>query len=57
MTDPDKTKGEVAPDDSWCEPPTRKGKGVSLGWAEPDDPIYTNAGWNFIIGKNLNPKS
>jgi hypothetical protein len=34
--------------------PQRKGKGVSLGWAKPDDPIYTG-GWNFIMGKNLNP--
>ena len=23
----------------------------------PDnDPIYTNAGWNFLMGKNLNPR-
>ena len=35
--------------------PTKKGKGISLGWASEDDPMYTNAGWNFLMGKNLNP--
>ena len=35
--------------------PTRKGKCISHGWARDDDPIYTNAGWNFLIGKNLAP--
>lgn len=33
----------------------RKGKVTSLGWARDDDPIYTNAGWKFIMGKNLAP--
>jgi hypothetical protein len=33
----------------------RKVKSISLGWAKPDDPIYTNAGWNFLMDKNLNP--
>jgi hypothetical protein len=49
----------VAPDKepSVGSKPTKKGKVISLGWAKPDDPIYTNAGWNFIMGKNLNPKN
>ena len=34
--------------------PKRKVKCISLGWAKPDDPIYTNAGWNFLSGKFLN---
>lgn len=31
-----------------------KVKSISLGWAKPDDPIY-QGGWNFIMGRNLNP--
>jgi hypothetical protein len=27
-----------------------------MGWAADNDPIYTNAGWNFLMGKNLNPR-
>ena len=50
-TRPDKPSKE----DHRDEPPTRKGKVISLGTAPDDDPIYTNAGWNFIMGKNLNP--
>jgi len=26
-----------------------------LDGAADNDPIYENAGWNFIMGKNLNP--
>jgi hypothetical protein len=37
------------------EQPTKKGKVVSLGWFPDDDPIYQGR-WNFLIGKNLNPK-
>jgi hypothetical protein len=38
------------------DPPKRlPGGGFSLGWAAHNDPIYENAGWNFLIGKNLNP--
>lgn len=33
----------------------RKVKSISHGWAKDDDPMYTNTGWNFIAGKNLNP--
>jgi hypothetical protein len=36
--------------------PVRIGRATFLGWAPDDDPIYTNAGWNFVMGKNLNPK-
>ena len=32
----------------------RKGKVTSLGLASDTDPIY-QGGWNFLIGKNLNP--
>jgi hypothetical protein len=35
--------------------PKKPVKSISLGWAKPDDPIYTNAGWNFLMDKNLNP--
>ena len=34
----------------------KKVKSISLGWARDDDPIYQNAGWNFLMGKNLNPR-
>jgi hypothetical protein len=31
------------------------GGSVYLGWLPANDPLYENAGWNFLIGKNLNP--
>jgi len=39
------------------DPPIRSGGGWSMGWAADNDPIYTNAGWNFLMGKNLSPRS
>ena len=33
----------------------RKGKSTYRGLVADDDPIYTNAGWKFIMGKNLAP--
>lgn len=27
-----------------------------LGSAKPDDPIYTNADWRFVMGKNVSPQ-
>jgi hypothetical protein len=39
------------------DPPIRlPGGGLWCGWAADNDPIYENAGWNFIMGKNLNPR-
>jgi hypothetical protein len=38
------------------EVPVRSGNYISLGWLAANDPIYKNAGWNFIFGKNLNPR-
>ena len=38
------------------DPPIRSGGGWSMGWVADNDPIYTNAGWNFLVGKNLNPR-
>jgi hypothetical protein len=35
--------------------PTKKVKSISHGWASDTDPIYTSGGWNFLMGKNLNP--
>jgi hypothetical protein len=32
----------------------RRGGVIWLGWAAPNDPIYTG-GWKFILGNNLNP--
>ena len=38
------------------DPPVRlPGGSWYLGWAPENDPIYENAGWTFIMGKNLNP--
>jgi hypothetical protein len=33
---------------------TRQGGLIWHGWAPDTDPIYQNAGWNFISGSNLN---
>jgi hypothetical protein len=33
-----------------------RGGNIHLGWAPLDDPRYTG-GWNFLIGKNLNPQT
>jgi len=38
------------------ELPKELGGSVFHGWAAHNDPIYENAGWKFLIGKNLNPR-
>jgi len=44
----------MSPRKSKKPPKPKRVKSISLGWARDDDPIYTNAGWNFLMGKNLN---
>jgi hypothetical protein len=50
MSEEDRQKLRQAPIE------TSQPKSKSLGWARYDDPIYTNAGWNFLMGKNLNQR-
>ena len=39
------------------DPPIRLANGsLYFGWAAENDPIYTNSGWRFLMGKNLNPR-
>ena len=35
--------------------PRKLANSVDLGWAKDTDPIYSS-GWNFLMGKNLNPR-
>jgi hypothetical protein len=37
------------------ENPVKFGNCTYHGPLPDDDPLYTNAGWNFLVGKNLNP--
>ena len=55
MSEEDRQKLNRAPIET-SQPPKPKGKVTYLGLLPDDDPIYTEGGWNFIMGKNLNPK-
>ena len=33
-----------------------KGRVIWHGFVPDDDPIYRRAGWNFLVGTNLNPR-
>jgi len=51
-------QSKPAPTDSapGSGPKTRRGRVIDLGWVPATDPRY-QSGWNFLSGKNLNPRS
>ena len=54
MSKPKPTKPGQSPTDTAAEPEA----GVTWhGFLPDDDPRYRGGGWNFLMGKNLAPKS